>query len=68
MHFDPDAQELKKLKNNIKIALKPAGIKLQKNLIKVTMGHISVKKNDVALQLSKLFFNHDFLNTKKLIW
>ena len=49
---------LKKLKNDIKIALKPNGIKLQKNLIKIYYAvYICEKENDVALQLSKPFFN-----------
>ena len=39
----------KKLKNDIKIALKAAGIKLWEIRSKFTMWYISVKKDDGAL-------------------
>ena len=59
---------LKKLKNDIKITLKPTGIKLQENPIKIYYAVYNCKKNDVTLQLSKRFFNHTFINTRNLIW
>ena len=40
---------LKKLKNDIEIALQPTGTELQPNRIKITLRYISVKKKDVAL-------------------
>ena len=57
---------LEKLKNDIKIALKPLVLSYRKISSKCTMWYISVKKNDVTL--SKPFFNDTFLNTINLIW
>ena len=40
---------LKKFKNDIKIALKPTGIMLWENQIKIYYGVYNCEKNDVAL-------------------
>ena len=48
---------LKKLKNNMEIFLKPTGIELWSNPIKI---YNAVKKKDVVIKLSKLFYNHTF--------
>ena len=58
---------LKKFKNDIKIVLKPTGIMVWENLIKIYYAVYVCEKNDATLKLSKPFFNQTFLNTINLI-
>ena len=58
---------LTKLKNDIKIALKPTAIKLQANPNKRYHAVYICEEKDVALSLNKSIFNCTLLNTIKLI-